>query len=523
MASSGDHGAAAKHLRVLLPFTCNSLRIPDELAEEIGAGEALVVGLTGAQGKAIWRVKVGRDGDGAFLGRGWPEFAGACGAGAGWLLVLRHRGRGVLTVKAFDDTRCLKDLGALSPPADEAAVTGKIAAHKPQFIRVLPTNFMEKMVIPDKFVQQHIPKELQNNCMAIVLGPHGKVFNIKLEMDQSDMFFTGGWSQFLVFHDITEANALLLRYEGNMVFTVKVFGSDGCQRNFKQQENRVQQRSTLPHSAKLQQAPSVSIQKRKPRNKTSLKRNSIYNIGPPSWIKKQINANTLEKHLSLATAFCNSIGLREPCTITLSTDGIRSWHVHGFPCKGSSYLLVQGWKQFCQENHLKEGDICTFNVIETTLWNVVITRHKEMNQFCYQENPKSKKHMSNTDGQKGLQGSMTYLNKARTKSVFEIGPPAWMKKEINASTIENHLNLTLAFCEAIGLRHRCTVTLKTSGNSTKSWQARLNPYQNCCQLVGGWKRFCLENGIKVGDVCTIQIIETTLWNVIIDRREDRTK
>jgi hypothetical protein len=47
--------------------------------------------------------------------------------------------------------------------------------------------------------------------------------------------------------------------------------------------------------------------------------------------------------------------------------------------------------------------------------------------------------MSSTDGQKRFQGSMTYLNKARTKSVFEIGPPAWIKKEINASTIENHL------------------------------------------------------------------------------------
>jgi hypothetical protein len=56
----------------------------------------------------------------------------------------------------------------------------------------------------------------------------------------------------------------------------------------------------------------------------------------------------------------------------------------GLRYKGSSYLLVKGWRQFCQENCLKEGDICIFNVIETTLWNVVITRHKEkVNQFCY--------------------------------------------------------------------------------------------------------------------------------------------
>nr|CAB3486709.1 unnamed protein product [Digitaria exilis] len=102
MASFGGRGAAArKHLRMLLPFTCDSLRIPDELAEE-----ALVVGPPGS-GKV--------DGDGAFLGRGWPELADACGVGGGWFLVVRHRGHGVLTIKVFDRSYCLWELGA--PPA----------------------------------------------------------------------------------------------------------------------------------------------------------------------------------------------------------------------------------------------------------------------------------------------------------------------------------------------------------------------------------------------------------------------
>ena len=103
-------------------------------------------------------------------------------------------------------------------------------------------------LIPAKFVQQHIPKEHCNNRMAIVLGPHGKVHDIKLETDRSDMFFSGGWSQFMVFHDITESNALLIRYEGNMVFTVKVFGSDGFQRDSKKKENRVQQSEQVIHN-----------------------------------------------------------------------------------------------------------------------------------------------------------------------------------------------------------------------------------------------------------------------------------
>ncbi|CAN6242164.1 unnamed protein product [Urochloa humidicola] len=105
-----------KHLRVLLPFSCDILRIPDELAAEMGAKEALVVVPLG-KGK-VRQVEVRRDAGGAFLGRGWPEFAAACGAGAGWFLVLRHHGGGVLTVKVFDASGCLRELGSPRPASE---------------------------------------------------------------------------------------------------------------------------------------------------------------------------------------------------------------------------------------------------------------------------------------------------------------------------------------------------------------------------------------------------------------------
>lgn len=100
---------------------------------------------------------------------------------------------------------------------------------------------MSLQLLPAKFVQHYILEERLNNLSAIVLGPTAtsKVHSIKFEMGLSDVFFAGGWSQFLVFHDITEANTLLLRYEGNMVFTVKVFGLDGCQTESKHNEVRV--------------------------------------------------------------------------------------------------------------------------------------------------------------------------------------------------------------------------------------------------------------------------------------------
>nr|CAB3486704.1 unnamed protein product [Digitaria exilis] len=150
-------------------------------------------------------------------------------------------------------------------------------------------------------------------------------------------------------------------------------------------------------------------------NKARFQKKSYYEIGPTSWIKKMISTSTLQRYLvsiiispfiSLSKVFCNAIGLREPCMITLKTsmDSTESWQVYSNTIKDCRYLLSQGWKRFCQDNSLKEGDLCTFYVVETTLWHVVITRCKEK----------------------------VY----RTRCIFEIGPPAWMKKEMNTSTIE---------------------------------------------------------------------------------------
>ncbi|PAN37568.1 hypothetical protein PAHAL_7G105500 [Panicum hallii] len=268
---------------------------------------------------------------------------------------------------------------------------------------------MKKMLIPAKFMQQYIPKEHLNNRTAIIFGPLGKVPHIEIEMNQSDVFFSGGWSQFLVLHDITESNALLLRYEGNMVFTVKVFEPDGYQRESKTKDIRMQQ-----NIEEKQEAPSISIQKhykndlssndgvKKPKGpvmrltKAPFWIKSVFEVGPSSWIKKQVNANTL-RELALQTAFCDTIGLQEPCIITLKTSmsSTKSWQVHALPRRNGSYRLRPGWSRFCKESDLKLGDVCTFDIVEITLWLVDVTRCKEkMNQFCYQEKPKRKKERS---------------------------------------------------------------------------------------------------------------------------------
>uniref|UniRef100_A0A0D9W3K6 TF-B3 domain-containing protein n=1 Tax=Leersia perrieri TaxID=77586 RepID=A0A0D9W3K6_9ORYZ len=414
-------GGAAVQLKVLVPSSFRRMRICDELAARLGLGAvgggrgqgdatraaavatARVVMVGSPVGK-VWDIKVGRDGDGrAFLGRGWPDFAAAHGLGVGWFVVLRHRG-GVLAVEAFDTTCCLKEFGA-----DSSAfmTSGSGIARKPQFLGVLLPDFMEKMRIPDKFVQHYLTEENLNSNTANILSSLGKSCHIELENDRSGVFLKGGWSQFLLFHGISRGDVILFRYGGNLVFKINVFGLNGRQKDFRAKSINIHQ-----STGKQQEAPAFPRRKCKEKNKkfgkgnenqqespcswgvsckkgrksdrdrNSAKRSrSTYEIGSSAWIKKEINEYILKRCLvSLARTFCESIGFSEESTITLieaegeNSCGSRSWEVAGRRDKEACYLLGAGWKRFCEDNSLKVGDVCTFNVVDNTMWHVVIER-----------------------------------------------------------------------------------------------------------------------------------------------------
>jgi hypothetical protein len=82
-------------------------------------------------------------------------------------------------------------------------------------------------------VHHHITDEAEVNSLpTALLSLCGKYWRVNVDRDQSgNLFFSGGgWSRFLSSNHIIQGEALVLRYEGNLVFTVKVFGFNGCQK-----------------------------------------------------------------------------------------------------------------------------------------------------------------------------------------------------------------------------------------------------------------------------------------------------
>uniref|UniRef100_A0ACD5UWY7 Uncharacterized protein n=2 Tax=Avena sativa TaxID=4498 RepID=A0ACD5UWY7_AVESA len=306
---------------------------------------------------------------------------------------------------------------------------------------------MEKMPIPDEFLKRrYISDEDINRRMTTFVTPILDFWHIDLEKDGSNVFFAGGWSKFLEFQGITEGEALLIRYQGNMIFTIEVFGFTGCRRNLRNQGSRFQQtknseetnsfqkteQSEEENSSKSneqseeadssqsteqseeanssqnteqsseanssqnaeptskegqsQKEAHISSRKRKRCEEKSMPKSSTnplnkrmttgceYEIGSQSWLRKRLNTYALECFLPLPGSFCKEVGFQKNCEITLkSSERNRSWNVDGVVYRrGTEWKLSNVWKIFCQDHVLKEGDVCTFNVVNSTLWRVGI-------------------------------------------------------------------------------------------------------------------------------------------------------
>ena len=96
--------------------------------------------------------------------------------------------------------------------------------------------------IPAEFLKRrYISDERLNNRMATFVTPFRDFWHIDLEKDGSNVFFAGDWSKFLEFQGIAEGEDLLVRYQGNMIFTIEVFGFTGCRRILENQGSRFQQ------------------------------------------------------------------------------------------------------------------------------------------------------------------------------------------------------------------------------------------------------------------------------------------
>jgi B3 DNA binding domain len=83
-------------------------------------------------------------------------------------------------------------------------------------------------------VVQHIPKNFYKHLPSVLLKwaalitQRGKFWKVAVLQNEECICFSRGWPEFAKAHDLRMGYFLLFRYEGNMVFNVKVFDTTCC-------------------------------------------------------------------------------------------------------------------------------------------------------------------------------------------------------------------------------------------------------------------------------------------------------
>ncbi|KAH7657670.1 B3 DNA binding domain-containing protein [Dioscorea alata] len=258
-----------------------------------------------------------------------------------------------------------------------------------EFIKVLLSG--SRFRIPSAFVG-HVIDDNHGKAMIFLAD---KFWHIKVQKTEEGLFFTDGWEEMIKAHGLSEGCILSFCYEGNMVFTLKVFGHDACRINnfsinsegFKNRKAYVEFNGIGEGSnSSLGQIPSAnncdetnvaspsvppahSLSGIKSEDETSCTKNVI------RYKKKIHKTNLVHGRIGVPLWVCTSTGLKSSHCVTIRGPDRRLWTVF-FSYSPQTPRLGKGWSEFSEHHKLEIGDLCIFTHVSKrdNLFDVQIKR-----------------------------------------------------------------------------------------------------------------------------------------------------
>ncbi|OAY79780.1 putative B3 domain-containing protein [Ananas comosus] len=245
---------------------------------------------------------------------------------------------------------------------------------------------------------------------ATLFSPLGKFWHITLQRDVDDsMYFDSGWREFSQAHNLVAGCFVVFRYEGNMVFKVKVFDTSGCRKQYEKiahgivEEISVDSKDEEPDEVLIiddQQNLSTCSRKRRKSARLNSK-SSAQQQGngelrtPPVFrsknksVEKSNNSGDYPPHfekiirpynfscfrMSVPKEFCASHGLLRKEVMTLKDPKQRLWPVKLWQGK-RQIRFSKGWMDFSMGNKLEDGDKCIFQLVSSEVMQVIIQKRR---------------------------------------------------------------------------------------------------------------------------------------------------
>ncbi|RAL47950.1 hypothetical protein DM860_015737 [Cuscuta australis] len=253
----------------------------------------------------------------------------------------------------------------------------------------------EKLPIPMGFMKNLKKGRRGLPGEAILTCSSGQSWKVKLCLDADGLFLSKGWGKFFKENQLCERDFLLFRYDGGKTikFDVRVFGANGLpkvkasdsgkENVCKQVENNTSQR-VKDECLSLDVQPEISAHKKK--------RDELVETGVTTMALVRYPINEVPSPWSKSLAFSsNSPFFRcildecsvkryflkipkaacpvdmfpsEKTDIILRNSNLQFWIVKVQPTMEAYTFQTAGWRKFVQENDLKEGYVCVFELLQ---------------------------------------------------------------------------------------------------------------------------------------------------------------
>ncbi|KAI3966128.1 hypothetical protein MKW92_019969 [Papaver armeniacum] len=404
------------------------------------------------------------------------------------------------------------------------------------FFEIFHTSIVtdKRLDLPKEFTVKY-GKKLSNN--AIIKVPNG-IWHIGMRKAEGVISFENGWQEFMEFYSICLGHVILFRYDGNSKFQVHIFGMDAMEIDYPSHidntnhevgmtsihldEDEVEVVSIHSDSTQSDDEPSMSSesplnQKAKPaRNEFPQKSRKRKAAIPTTFHTKALQATVeavegfefenpffkvtmhvsyIKGPLRVPNDFANSYlrNITQRGIILRISDG-RTWEVRYVPGTQYNRRLSQGWYKFVADNHLKEGDICVFELVDREKLEMNVHIFHQQKTFDGKVTPKLK-HLPE------FKATLKEAEEFKSENPF-------FKVIMHNSYIKGGMvRVPMVFATSHLRNTTETGMITLMGSNGRTWEVRyVSTSPHYRRISHGWRKFVADNGLKEGDVCIFELL-----------------